>query len=96
MESILFLGIIVCMISCILAQMIKVLCILQDCTGALSKCQEFIQLSLQQSLRNIVCSKGCQKFIPGDNMPCRLHGIEIVPPDPSSTSELLGGKGSFA
>jgi hypothetical protein len=30
-----------------LTQMIEILCVLQDCTGALSKSQEFIQLSFQ-------------------------------------------------
>jgi hypothetical protein len=96
METILFLSIIIRMISCILAQMIKSLRILQDRTGALGKCQEFIQLSLQQSFGNTMCSESCPKLIPGDNMPCRLHGTEIIPPYPSSTTELLGGKGSFA
>jgi hypothetical protein len=95
METILFLGVIIRMISRILTQMIKSLCVLQDRTGTLGKCQEFIQLSLQQSFRNIICSEGCPKLIPGDNMPCRLHGAEIIPPYPSSTTELLGGKGSF-
>jgi hypothetical protein len=46
METILFLGITVDVIACILAQMIKDLCILQYCTGALGECQEFIQLPL--------------------------------------------------
>jgi hypothetical protein len=96
METILFLGVIIRMISCILTQMIKSLCILEDCTGALVKCQEFIQLSLQQSFWNIMCPESCPKLIPGDNMPYRLHGVEIIPPYPSSTTELLGSKGSFA
>jgi hypothetical protein len=41
-KTILFLSIIVCMITCILAQIIKSLCILQYCVRTLGKCQEFI------------------------------------------------------
>jgi hypothetical protein len=41
-------------------------------------------------------SKGDPEFIPCDDMPCRLHGIEIVPPDSSSSTKLLSSKGSFA
>jgi hypothetical protein len=41
-------------------------------------------------------SKGDPEFIPCDDMPCRLHGIEIVPPDSSGTTKLLSSKRSFA
>jgi hypothetical protein len=92
---ILFLGIIICMITCILAQMIKSLCILQYRIGTLVKCQELVQLSLQQSFGNIMCPKGSPKFIPGDDMSRGLHGVEIIPPYTSSTAKLLGSKRSF-
>jgi hypothetical protein len=55
METILFLGIIVRMIACILAQMIKSLYILQYRASALGECQEFVQLPLQQSFWNVMC-----------------------------------------
>ena len=41
-EMILLLGIAVCMITSILAQVIEDLCILKHSAGSLSKCQEFI------------------------------------------------------
>jgi hypothetical protein len=41
-------------------------------------------------------SEGNPEFIPCDDMPCRLHGIKIVPPDSSSTTKLLSSKGSLA
>jgi hypothetical protein len=47
LKIVLFLGIIICMITCILAQMIKSLCILQYRIGTLGKCQELVQLPLQ-------------------------------------------------
>jgi hypothetical protein len=51
METILFLGIIISVITRILAQMIEYLCVLQYRAGALGKYQEFIQLPLQQSFQ---------------------------------------------
>jgi hypothetical protein len=95
METILFLGIIVSVIACILAQMIESLCILQYHMGALGECQEFIQLPLHQSFRNIICPEGSPKFLPGDNMSNELHGEKIIPPNADSTTKLLGGKVSF-
>jgi hypothetical protein len=95
METILFLGVIICMVACILAQMIKSLCILQDRASALGKCQELIQLSLKQSFRNIMCPEGSPKFITRDNISRGVHGAEIIPPYPSSTEKLLGGKVSL-
>jgi hypothetical protein len=85
METILFLGIIICMITCILTQMIESHCILQYHMGALGEGQEFVQLPLHQSFRNMVCPEGSSKFLPGDNMAIRLHG----------TTKLLGGEVSF-
>jgi hypothetical protein len=46
-KTVLFLGIIICMIPCVLAQMIKILCVLQNGVGTLCKSQELIKLSLQ-------------------------------------------------
>jgi hypothetical protein len=45
-ESILFLGIIICVITRVLTQVIKSLCILQYGAGTLSKRQELIQFAL--------------------------------------------------
>jgi hypothetical protein len=46
-ETVLLLGIIICMIPCVLAQMIEILCVLQNCIGTLGKSQELVKLSLQ-------------------------------------------------
>jgi hypothetical protein len=95
MKTILFLGITVRMIACILAQMIKSLCILQYRMGALGECQEFIQLLLHQPFWNMMCPEGILKFLPGDNMPIRLHGAIVIPRNTSSTTKLLSDKVSF-
>jgi hypothetical protein len=50
METIMFAGISVFMITRILAQVIEDLCILHDGAGSLSQIQKFIELSLNESL----------------------------------------------
>jgi hypothetical protein len=95
METLLFLSIIICMIPRILAQMIKSLRILQYSVGALCECQKFIQFPLHQSFRNMVCPEGSPKFLPGDNMAIGLHGTMVIPPNASSTLELLSSEVSF-
>jgi hypothetical protein len=74
---------------------IKNLCILQYSVGALGKCQEFIQLPLQQSFGYMMCSESLPKFFPGDNMAIRLHGTIVIPQDTGSTTYLLGSEVSF-
>jgi hypothetical protein len=93
---ILFLGLIVRMIACILAQTIKSLYILQYRASALGECQEFIQLLVHQSFKNMMCPEGIPKFFPGDNMAIRLHGAIVIPPNTGNTTKLLGGEVSFA
>jgi hypothetical protein len=68
------------------------LCILHDGAGALSQIQKFIELSLNESFGDVVCSKNGPKFIPGDDMTGRLHGMIMIPPDAGSATELLGYK----
>jgi hypothetical protein len=75
-----FAGISVHMITRILAQVIEDLCILHDGAGSLSQIQKFIELSLNESLGNVVRSKSGPEFILGDNMTSRLHGMVMVPP----------------
>jgi hypothetical protein len=94
-ESISFLGVRVSMIARVLAQVIESLCVLKYSAASLSKCQKFIKLSLNESFQDMVCPKGCLKFFPSDNMSIRLHGIVVVPPNTSSTMELLGCEESF-
>jgi hypothetical protein len=83
------------MIARVLAQVIESLCILKYSATSLSKCQKFIELSLNESFRNMVCPKGGLEFFPVDNMSNRLHSIVVVPPNASITTELLGCEESF-
>jgi hypothetical protein len=80
------------MITRILAQVVEDLCILHDSAGALSQIQKFIELSLNESSGDVVRSKSGPKFIPGDDMSGRLHGMIMIPPDAGSAMELLGCK----
>jgi hypothetical protein len=85
-------GIIVRMISHVLAQVVKDLCILQDGAGSLSQIQKFIELSLNESFGDVVRSKSGPKLVPGDDMTSRLHGMVMILPDAGSPTELLGCK----
>jgi hypothetical protein len=77
------------MITRILAQVIEGLCILHDSAGSLGQSQEFIELLLNESLWNVVCSKSGPEFIPCDNMTSRLHGVVMVPPYAGIAAKLL-------
>jgi hypothetical protein len=68
MKAIPFTGVSVRMITRILAQVIEGLCILHDSAGSLGQGQEFIELSLNESLWNVVRSESGPKFVPCDNM----------------------------
>jgi hypothetical protein len=83
-------GISVRMITRILAQVVEDLCILHDGTGSLSQIQKFIELPLNESFGNVMCSESGPKFIPGDNMTSRLHGMVMIPPYAGSAAKLLG------
>jgi hypothetical protein len=92
MEAISFAGVCIRMITRILAQVIKDLCILHDGAGSLSQIQKFIELSLNESFWNVVCFESGPEFIPGDNMTSRLHGMIMVPPYAGSAAKLLSCK----
>jgi hypothetical protein len=77
------------MIACVLAQVIEGLCILHDSVDSLSQSQEFIELSLNKSFWNVVRSESGPKFVPGDNVSSRLHGIVMVPPYAGGAAKLL-------
>jgi hypothetical protein len=49
-------------------------------------------LSLNESFVDVVLSKSSPKFVPGDDMTGRLHGMIMIPPNAGSTMELLGWK----
>jgi hypothetical protein len=80
------------MVSRVLAQVVKDLCILQDGAGSLSQIQKFIELLLNESFEDVVRSKSGPKLVPSDDMTGRLHGMIIIPPDAGSATELLGCK----
>jgi hypothetical protein len=75
-----FAGITVRMVSRVLAQVIENLCVLYNGASSLSQVQKFIELSLNESLGYVVCSKRSPKLTPGDEMIGRLHGVEMIPP----------------
>ena len=80
------------MMARILAQMIEGLCVLKNSAGSLIQSQEFIQLSLNQSLGNMMCPKSIPEFLPRYNMSSRLHSTIVIPPNASGATKLLGGE----
>jgi hypothetical protein len=52
------------MITRVLAQVIKNLCILHESAVSLSQIQKFIELSLNESLWNVVHSESGPEFVP--------------------------------
>jgi hypothetical protein len=77
------------MITRILAQVIEDLCILHNCAGSLGQIQKFIELSLNESLWNVVHSESGPEFIPGNNVTSQLHGMVMVPPNAGGAAKLL-------
>jgi hypothetical protein len=77
------------MITRVLTLVIEGLCILHDSAGSLSQSQEFIELSLNESLWNVMRSESGLEFIPCDNMTSRLHGVVLVPPYAGGAAKLL-------
>jgi hypothetical protein len=90
METITFAGFSVRMITRVLAQVVEDLCILHDGAGSLSQIQKFIELSLNETFRNVVRSESGSEFFPGDDMTSRLHSMVMVPPYAGGTAKLLG------
>jgi hypothetical protein len=91
-KTISFTGIIVRMVSHVLAQVVENLCVLHDGVGFLSQIQKFIELSLNESFGDVVRSKRSPKLVPSDDMIGRLHGVKMIPPYAGSATELLGRK----
>jgi hypothetical protein len=88
-KTIPFTGISVRMITRVLAQVIEDLCILHNSAGSLGQSQEFIELSLNKSLWNVVRFESGPEFVPCDNMTSWLHGVIMVPPYTGGAAELL-------
>lgn len=68
MEPITLLVIGVCMVPCILAQVIEGLRILQDGVISLSKSQKLIQLSVHQPFGDMMTPEGCLELLPSNDM----------------------------
>jgi hypothetical protein len=59
------------MITCILAQVVEGLGILQYSAGPLVECQELIQLAVENPSWNVVSSEGSLEFLPRNFMTSR-------------------------
>jgi hypothetical protein len=91
--SLLLIGI--SMITCILAQVVEGLSILQDRAGSLIECQKFIQLAIKNSSWDVVPSESSLEFLPRHFMISAEHSMEVVPPSPSRATKLLRGEASL-
>jgi hypothetical protein len=84
------------MVTCILAQVVEGLSVLQYRAGSLIKCQKLIQLAIKNSGGNVVPSESCLAFLPRQFMINGEHSTEVVPPSPSRAAELLRGEASLS
>ena len=81
METILLLGIVVCRIARVLAQVVQDLCVLQHRAGSLCQRQELIHLPVHESFENMMRPEGGPEFFPCDDMVDGQHGTIIIPLD---------------
>jgi hypothetical protein len=86
----------ICVISSILAQVIKSLGILQHCPVALSECQKLVELSVHNSGWYVVSPESCLELCPFHLSILWLHGKKMVPPSPCGSAKLLGGEPDFS
>jgi hypothetical protein len=94
-EAVSFLLIGISMITCVLAQVVEGLSILQYRAGSLIECQKFIQLVIKNSSWDVVPSESNLKFLPRNFMTSRKHSTEMVPPSSSRSTKLLHGEASL-
>jgi hypothetical protein len=86
----------VCVISSILAQVIKSLGILQHCPVALSECQKLIELSVHNPGSYVVSPESCLELSPLHFSVLWLHSKKMIPPSPCGSVKLLGGEPDFS
>jgi hypothetical protein len=86
----------ICVISSILAQVIKSLGILQHCPVALSECQKLVELTVHNPGWYVVSPKSCLELSPLHLSVLWLHGKKMVPPSPCGSTKLLGGEPDFS
>jgi hypothetical protein len=94
-EAVSLLLIRISMITCILAQVVEGLSILQDRAGSLIKCQKLIQLAIKNSCWNVVPSESSLEFLPRHFMISGEHSTEVLPPCSSRATKLLCGEASL-
>jgi hypothetical protein len=83
------------MITCILAQVVEGLSVLQYRAGSLIKCQKLIQLAIKNSGWDVVPSESSLEFLPAHFMISAVHSTEVVPPSPSRAAKLMCGEASL-
>jgi hypothetical protein len=71
------------MITCILAQVVEGLSVLQYRAGSLIECQKFIQLAIKNSGWDMVPSESSLEFLPRHFTINGEHSTEVVTPSPS-------------
>jgi hypothetical protein len=82
----------VCMISCILTQVIEGLSVLQHSTIPLRECQKLIKLAVHNACRYVMPSECCLELSPFHHVVNWLHSEEVVPPSPRGSAKLLGAE----
>jgi hypothetical protein len=83
------------MVTCILAQVVEGLSVLQYRAGSLIKCQKLIQLAIENFDWDVVPSESSLEFLPRHFMISGEHSMEVVPPSPSRAAKLLRGEASL-
>jgi hypothetical protein len=83
------------MVTCILAQVVEGLSVLQYHTGSLIECQKLIQLAIKNASWDVVPSESSLEFLPRHFTICGEHSTEVVPPSPSRAAKLLRGEASL-
>jgi hypothetical protein len=83
------------MVTCILAQVIEGLSVLQYRAGSLIKCEKLIQLAIKNFGRDVVPFESSLEFLPRHFMISGEHSTEVVPLGPSRAAKLLRGEASL-
>jgi hypothetical protein len=94
-EAVSLLLIRISMVTCILAQVVEGLSVLQYRAGSLIKCQKLIQLAIENSGWNVVPSESSLEFLPRHFIISGEHSTEVVPLSPNRAAKLLHGKASL-
>jgi hypothetical protein len=93
-EAVFLLLVRISMITCILAQVIEGLSVLQYRAGSMIECQKFIQLAMNSGW-DMVPSESSLEFLPRHFTISGEHSTEVVPPSPSRATKLLRGEASL-